>query len=782
MNFNQNHKTYSLLILVCLCFIITPASSQQVQSHPDFSGIQKNKFLPGRPAAINKPSLYKEIFKLGITFNRFSVEATFYHNKGIFSNDSFVATGISQYYIRKASGISVSGIPLQAEFIFRESDPSFSDPLPRNWYKISFDIEKYKEQWKKLAAKMSPEDLSAYGKQYKELGNNFKDNLKTYYRGKAEDKLRNSLDSLTGTVNPVELAGKTQEELTSLFFGQDIKSLLLRAREKLNELDQLTMLKEEKDSLANQLKSRIQELEAKEKYITQLTSMIKLAQSAGTIDSMKGLLNKATAEYRRLLDNPEELAHRLAEKYHLAGIEKIVTFLSQFKLGGQSVPFAEQMATPFLSKGLSFEVNIKDKFIGFSAGRLFPVMSNLRFSPYDSLMNQNNNLSDKPSYWHLDYRKGKLAENHKGVKLTSVKNEGSTINQLQPADFVKRNTLLINLYSRERIFGNNWLNAEISKSVSIRPNQSVFDIATGTILEKKQNYLNLNNLSLKLKTEGTIEEIGLFHQAYFNKIIGTYANITSNYLATNGYEAGFSLRMKQRNKRLSSYLKGSFRNYATPGFTDSRWKSSNMRIRMMYKLKKGQYLQLGSNWHDGYKTYLLSAVPKIIRQQSRGTTADAMLVNKRIFGLYNTSCISIGLQNDFFPLTGVPGKDKIISRAVTLLLNQTFLYRDHLLQLNVNYTNVSQDIDALLYNTRLDADMGGTFKLNKNLTAGLSAVYGYLKGAYTNAGVRVSLSGMLFKRMELDINSDIRKNITLLNPLFSQCFTMNCGIKYTIKK
>lgn len=693
-----------------------------------------------------------------------------------------VIAGISQYYFRQSAGISIAGIPIRAELMYRDASPAFAQTAQRTWYTFSFDIDRYREQWKQLASRLNPESLSEYGKQYQGMVQSFKEGLKNQYRGKVEAHIRQQLDSLTGGINPAELAGKSPEELSALLLGKDIQSLLETAKEKLKETEQYTMLQEQKDSVLNGLRNQVSELEAKQKYIARLAALLKAAEKAGDISNMKELYSNATREYMQLLNNPQELARRMADKLNLGGIEKLFTLLSQFKLGGQQVPFAEQAVTPMLSKGVSFEINIKDKYIGFAAGRLFPVMNNLVLTRYDSLMNQQAATADKAPYWHVDFRKGKQSETHKGVKLTSVRNQGIPPGQLQPPDIIRKSSLLVNLYSRERLFGNNWLNAELSKSITISPNQTIYDINTGVVQRKSQTYLDLNNLSIKVRAEGSFENIGLTHQAYFNKIIGTYSGLTGVYPASDGYEAGFSVRMKQKAKKLSANLRGSIRNYSIPGFTDSRWKNSSLMARAMYKLKKGQYFQLSLNQQDGFKRYFLSGRSTTVRQQSRGLTADAMIVNKRLFGLYNTSYLSAGIQQDFFPLTGIPGKDRMQSKALNVMLNQVFLYREHLLQLNVHYTRVSQDIDALLYNTRMDADMGGTFQVNKNLTAGLSAVYGYLKGGYTNLGARITLSGMLWKRIEFDLNSDIRKNIELINPLFSRFFMLNCGLKYTIKK
>ncbi len=768
-------KRLLFILSISFAFTCQQSFSQQLPQNINFKSKKPFKFpLPGKTDL----SLYKDLFKPGIKINSLWGESGFISNKGLFSNDSLVADNLLQYNTRNVASVSIAGIPVMAEYTFRRSTPAFSDLSPTQWYKISFDVEKYKEQWKKIAERLSPESLSEFGKQYKDLEKTFKDRIVSRYSGMVKDKLKNQFDSISQKINPLELAEKTPEELTALFFGQDIPSLIANAKEKLKQTEGFEMVKEKKDSALNELRTKIEELEAKQKYVEELVNTLKQAKSSGMMGSMKELFDRSTEEYQKLLANPQELAQRMAAKYHLNGIAKLITILSQFKLGGQAVPFAEQQVTPFLSKGISFEINIKDKFIGFSAGRLFPMINTLQFPGLDSL---NGNKSYQPNYWFLNYRKGKLTESHKGIKLTSIENAGTNVNPLQSPDFIKKNTLLLNLYSRERIFGNNWLSAELSKSITVSTKQFIID-NSGRSVEKKPAIFDWNNLSVKIKMEGVVENIGLSHQAYFNKTIGTFANFTTNYPATNGYEAGFSVRVKEKGKKLSSYLKGSFRNYDVPGFTGSKWKNTDLRMRTAYKLKKGQSVQITSNWHDGYKTYFLSSEQRTIRQQSKGIGADASLVNKRIFGLFNTSYVSVSMQKDYFPVTGLPGKDKIVSNSVSVLLNQTFLYREHLLLMNISYTHVSQDIDALLYNTQLDADLGGTFRINKNITAGFSMVYGYLKGAYSNAGIRASFSGVLFKRIELDINSDVRKNITLSNPLFSQFFNLNCGIKYNIKK
>ncbi|HNP54945.1 MAG TPA: hypothetical protein PKK69_10005, partial [Ferruginibacter sp.] len=95
---------------------------------------------------------------------------------------------------------------------------------------------------------------------------------------------------------------------------------------------------------------------------------------------------------------------------------------------------------------------------------------------------------------------------------------------------------------------------------------------------------------------------------------------------------------------------------------------------------------------------------------------------------------------------------------------------------------VSNNLDAFLFNTRLDLDGGMTFKLGKKIQAGASLVYGYMKHAYQNLGIKANCSGNICKGLSWEMTMDVRRNITLQNPLFRQFVNMNGGVRYQINK
>lgn len=726
---------------------------------------------------------FRKLFQPGIRFSNYSVESSLIYNHSLVTNDLFSTTDLLQSSIRNVFNIEVNGIPLMAEYVRRESVPSFIDygNDQKNWYNISFDVESYRAKWQKLAAKLGPGALSKYGSQAKALKQVFTDKLIASYKEKAGTMMHKLFDSISGNINPLDLEGRSPQEISSMIFGQNLDVLLEDAKRQAENIRNAEMIPAQKDSAMALLDEKIAILETKHEYVKKLHKLLEASKAAGINDMIRDLDGKAVEEYNRLLNDPAELARKMAAKYNLGGVEKIISLLSGFKAGGQSLPFATNLNMPFLSKGISFELNLGDKFLGFSTGNIMPSGNFLQLTPSGMPGIDSSASFDKPYYWFLNYRKGLITETHHGIRLTSISNMGSGANQLQPASLKKKNILLIDLYSREHLFGNNWLNAEISKSITSGTAEYITSGNGSSRASVKNEIFTLDNISLKLKTEGSFEKAGITHQAYFNKLIGAYYNSMDSYLSGNGYEAGFSVRMKQRGKKISAYLKGNTRNFITPGGTDSKWNSTDLRASISYKMKKGQHIQLSSMIHDGYKRYFNAPVPLVIRQQNKGLTADVSLVNKRIFGLYNTSFISAGYQKDIFPLTGVPGKESLVSNSLNLLWNQAFLYGDHLLQANLVYTKVSQDMDAFLYNTRLDVDAGGTFRISKNISAGLSVVYGYFKGAYSNIGIKPGFSGLLFKKLQLDINADVRKNIRLINPLFSQFINLDCAVKYTLK-
>lgn len=725
-------------------------------------------------------SSFKGIFKPRIKINGFTIESSSSYNRSLISNDIFSSVNTLQYNGISRLGLDVADIPLKVLYSRKESRPIFYD-ASKEWYSITFDIERYKEKWKKLAEQLGPESLTEYGKQAKEFQKVFVKKLQTTAKDKIKEEVSGVLDSISGNINPLQLIGKTPEQLSALFFGQDVNRLLDDVKKKAAQLQSQELLATAKDSMMNRLQAKQKELETKIRYIARVEDLIKKAKASGMLDMMKNLKGKATEEYNKLLQNPEQLAKTMAAKYNLGGVEKILSLLTQFKAGGQALPFSDNANIPFLGKGLSFEIKIKDKFVGFSTGKLFPVFNSLSFNDIGNNRAFTKTPVEKSSYWFLNYRKGYEASNHKGIKLTGISSENNGSNNIGPVQLKKKNTLLVNLYSREKIFDNTWLNGEISKSIAENPRSASINPLTGVRQAGKADFFSLDNISLKLSEEGTFENAGISHQAFFRKVLGAYSNSTDSYLASGGYETGFSVRMKKKSKKISSYVKGSFKKYGTPGSAQSEWSSSDLRARVSYKFKKGQSFQISAFSHSGTKTYFAADFFQSVRQKSTGISADANIVNKRIFGLYNTSFISAGFQKDIFPLAGLSGGGKVASGSYNVSLNQTFLYGEHLLTANVFYTKVSQDINTLFYNSKFDADAGGVFKLNNKLSAGMSLVYGYFKGAYTNAGIKSSLSATVFKKLQLDIDSDIRKNIRLINPVFSRFVNMNCSLKYTIK-
>lgn len=753
------------LILLFL-FVAYHAGKAQLVPAAPFSLSKVSEVLP--PSALpdyRQLSFYKDLFKPGFHFNGMGVQTTMVYNRGILTSDVYTTTSLLQYNIVTDLQAEAMGIPMKVRYVRKESMPRFINEGVKDLYSCSIDVERYKEKFKKLAEQLGPEVLTQSGKQVRELKSAFKDQLLSKGRGSVKNTLVHSFDSLSQSLDPVDLAGKRPEELEQLFFGQKLSIARQYTQKKLEDIKAATLEKAEKDSLINVWQEKAEVLEGKISYIRSVYQLVQLMEKSGYLTTLKDLDQKALEEYNTLLQKPDLLIPKVAETFHLGGIGKVLALFSQVKAGGQELPFSPGGSTPFLGKGISLELNLGDKFIGFSAGRVIPI--DTRLAVMNRSMLVDSSQDSKTSFWSLHYRKGLLSANHKGIMLTSVPGMGSIDNQLQPTGFRRTNTFMVSLYSKENLFADHWLSVDVSKSMR-----------TGGL--PKADPFNLNNASLKILVEGKIASAGVTHQVYFNKLIGAYTNTLSYGMNLDGYETGFSFQMRPMKSRISSYLRGVYRNFNMPGAGVSNWNTFDFKSRWGYKLKKGQSLQVSGLWHDGFKYYFFNTMQRVVRQQSKGISVDANLVLKRLFGLYNTCFISTGVQQDHFPIQGMSTNNSTISTAYTILLNHNLLMGHHLLQWNLNYMRVTQDINDLLYNTRLDIDGGGQFTIGKDVSTGVSLVYGYLKGGYSNFGVKSSLSSS-FKRFTISINSDIRKNIRVENPLFDHFFNVNCDIKYTIK-
>lgn len=763
---------YSFLSLVCL-----ETYSQNVLN-PAIPNLPNIKTFPS--FNIKESNTLKNFSNPKLRINNFVTETSSFYNKSLISTDLFSSLSNYQYTVRNKISLEFSGIPLSFEYTRKHANPLFLND-PRAWYNIGFDTDKYKERWKRLAEKVGPDALSMYGQQATALKKSIIEKIQKDATAEIKSDLKNKLDSITRGIDPATLAGKNPQELSTMFFGRDVNLLLQVTKRRIEQLQSQNLINTVKDSLLQGLEKEKKELDQKNKYITKIEQGVKKAKDAGLLDILNNLNSKSKAEYLKLLENPEQLAKTMAAKYGAGGFQKILSLLSQFKLGGQSLPISNNPNIPFSGKGLSFEIKLGDKLIGFSTGKFFPVFSGLSFLNNQGPNPTNKTENNQSSYTLIHYRKGYEDKNHKGIKLTSILTEGFGENNINTTGVKPKNLVIINLYSREKIVENNWLMLDISKTVIKKVNKYNISGQGAERAEKTDDLLTPENMTVKVSLEGKAEKAGIMHQVFYKKTLGSPLSLTDNYLTSGGYETGFTFNMRKKEKKISYFLKGSLRKYEIPGFAESSWKSTNIRSRVSYKMKKGQYVQLSNFLHSGYKNYYAGGTIRSVMQKTTGISSDLNLVNKRIFGLYNTSFISAGFQRDMFPQVNTLNKDNVFSNSYNILLNQSFLYGDHLLTLNCFYTKVSQSINTFFYNTKLDIDAGGNLKINKNIRAGSSLVFGYFKNAYTNIGIKSSLSAVVSQRFSIDLNSDLRKNIRLINPLFDQFMNMSFDLKYIIK-
>lgn len=756
---------------VLFCQTISPPSNL------DYHKYIKNK-IP--TATIKELDLFCNLFSRKLVLTNLISEASSFYNKTSISLDQIAATNFSQNNINNTVSLDVLGITFNGQFVYKKTAPGLLDVSQNYWYKVYFDADKYKEKQKDLAQKINPEALSKYGSAINDIKQNIATKLMVNFKDSIESGMQTRLDSLSKSIDITQFEGKSATEIGNILFGENYEKLKSKLQDKLDEVSKANIDSTIKDSTINTLKAKIKEAEKKQLYLESIVKLIKVEKIAGTIDEIKELNKNAVDEYNLMLKNPEQLSKKIAAKFKLTGIEKIFSMLSKFKIGGQELPFSNSINIPNLSKGISFEINFGNKHLEFSTGQILPVVNNLQLPLTNGVNNNQNNHTNKPIYWFMNYRKGSLALNHSGIKITNISNAETNNNQLSSNSIASRNVVLVNLYARERVFSNNWLNLEISKSITQSANSYQLNNAT-TKTKTNNDLFNLNNSFIKVKLEGTYENAGISYESYFNKSIGAFNNTVESNTSSSGFETGFLFRLKQKDKKLSGLLKGSIKDFNIPGAANAKWTNIDFRGRIAYKIKQGQSIQFSPTYHNGYKTYYINNIFKFINQKNIGITSDINVVNKRIFGLYNTSFISLGYQHSNFPIQDSVSNNSIASNSTSIAINQTFLYGSHILLINLSYVNISQAYNDLLYNSQLDIDAGGVFKISNKISMGASLVYGYLKGAYTNVGIKYSLSGNISKNCTVDLNTDIRKNIKLINPFFSQFINFNCGIKYNLK-
>jgi hypothetical protein len=703
-----------------------------------------SKYLPG----------YEGLFSKKISIETFTSASATVFNHSLINNDLLTSDRFLGFSNHASLGMDVFGVPFSISYTYRASVPQNLNDSRPHWYNISMDVEKYQRKWKEIAARLQPESLTKSGAALTSLKQGFRERV--FKEIKERDKSGRLLDSITSTLDPSALSEKPVEQLSALFFGKDVNQSATAAETKLNYLE--SSEGKDKDSLMTFWKEQLEDSRDKIRYLEKIKSITERYQASGVLTEMKTLKEKSDAEYNALMKDPGKMMRALGVQSG-TGLLKLLSILSQFKMGAQPLPFAASPGIPALANGISAEINIGNKYLAFSTGKIIPVYQE-SFGMPGAPKAQNS------SYWFINFRDGKQSGPHKGFKLTGISGEQTSIYLNQPTAVRKNNIMLASLYAKERIVGNNWLSAEISK----------------TIVDKEQNLFDLSDASFKIRLEGHMEKSGITHFFYYNRLVGSNNGFTEHFLYSNGYETGFSIRLNKASQKLGMYAKGSVRSFSLAG-AGSNWRNKDLRAGLSYKLKRNQRLQLHAFSREGYKQYFLGSPVQVIKQQSNGLNADISLVNKRFLGLYNTSFISAGIQQDFFPMQYVQGGDKSFSYSTTynVLLNQCFMAGENLFQFNMMYNKVQQAVDAFFYNTRLEIEGGGMFKAGKNFTAGAFLVYGYFKNAYENVGIKPSLSAVITKKLNVDVYADLRMNTRTVNPLFDQFINLGCDLRYTLK-
>lgn len=727
----------------------------------------------------NIQSIFKQSFKPGLSWNALQVQDRFMYSRNLISTDLFSTVGFFQQQLELTASVSIAGIPLRGTITHRQASPSLLDPLPKTTYQFSFDASAYQQQWSKALASVGPEVVSSFKSELDDLQKTVVDRVTTSYKEQATDQMHQVMDSISGNLNPLELEGKSYKDLAMQFFGEDLEKKYETYKAKYESLQSMDWVKEKKDSALASLDSSMKQYQRKLDYVKKIEKTIQQAKQSGLLKLMKEYKEKGAAEYRDMLKDPMKLGQQLARKFNIPVPPKWLSMLSGFKLGGQSVPFAEKANVPMLSNGISFELEKGDRYMAFSTGKILPV-SNLV-----QLANQPMNMDSatKSFFWSVEYRKGKLELPHKGIRLTSISGDNTNGFQTNSASLTKKTRLLVNLYMREHLVADNWISVELSKSFVVKE-QLLAESSNSqyNIKQRNNDFFNADNLMIGVKTEGKIEHLGLTHQAFFNKRLGAYSNLIDYNIGGTGFETGAQLKFKPKGKPFAGSLKANWKKLTVPGNGAAAWQNLDVRVSGSYKIKKGKQVQVSAFMHDGYKSYLFANEPVVTRLQSSGATIDFNLSNKRVLGLYGTTYLCLGLQKDVFPETGTLSSGDNRTNSLNVIINQSLLYGEQVIQANLIYNRVFNNLDAFLFNTRLDLDGGMTFKLGKQIQAGASLVYGYMKHAYQNIGIKANCSGKIWKGLSWEMTMDLRRNITLENPLFRQFVNMNGGVRYQINK
>ncbi len=684
------------------------------------------------------------------------------------SIDSSYLTAGERYYTSNTNLVSdwsLAGIPL--EFYLQQQ--TWSDFTSRDQirFSVSFDREGYLAQLKKkLSGSLNPSVLLPQ------------------IKNPLEDILRNARQSLTAELQQVNsrYKGMLDMELNHItglkdLFSEDAKLLknrflnysafksLTEKQKQLAVLQQQINNGEEVDpTLLQSLQNEIGKLHGLQELIQKFEQHKTKWEQTGLLQKIRDFEVLKGKSITSMLNDPSTITRLARQKLSLSGLQRTFLNITRLEIGQNALSLAPLSFQNFINKGISTEFMAGRKTLRITAGK---------YSDFNSVFDypfSNSPFATNGIVKAFGINTGSESKFKTDVSVSSFSQMPAEIPGLGNPAASMRQVLVTTILNNLSLGSQGNVSVELSRSAT-RYNGGDDKGNASRIIAMNDI---MANTAIKLRYSDELIDEKLSYQVHFSKIANGYTNPGNSYLSPGSTEFGVALKKMLLKNRLSLSFRGNGRVYRYNDHIDASWINSNILFDARWKMKKGQHIAL--RYQPVRMSRREEGVKKPVNSIDR-LSFDISIYKK--FGklTYRNFLSLTGQRNryEFSPGSFLNNKSVMISSYQHLMIGRRTIY------VNLNYNHADATAQYYFMSTSLYAEAGYNYQIIKTITGSTGMVYNRVKGWYSQAGVRQTFSGQLGEKFSLHLYADLKRNLSVTQPLWNDPVRADISLRYIIK-
>jgi hypothetical protein len=470
-----------------------------------------------------------------------------------------------------------------------------------------------------------------------------------------------------------------------------------------------------------------------------------------------------------MLRSPITVKQLARQKLNLSSLERVFLNVRRLNIGQTSLDKGNMMKQ-FLSNGLFSEfLNDKGRYLSIQQGRT-EQFGSLMDMPFTGSM-----LPSQGSATSVRIGKGAVEGPHThmffghyrmGQEMNGLRNR---LSQLMQRSTVIGFSKALTIGARGRI------EADLSKSMmEMSFVRSPLDSFGGnqSFLKTMTQGDMFSSMSFNVDYSNQIESWQLEHRIYVRHAGNRYVNPGNPFLPSGTTELGLQARKTAFKGKLTGSVRASGRYYAFQEGEGTKYRNLNMMADLRWRFRRGQFL---SARYQPSSFRSLGTNGNLLNSMSR-LAVEGQLV-QRIAGLQYRNYTSIAhMKSDYGT---AQSQQPMRTSGLMINMNQQLMLKSHTPFVNLMINRVNNQTGFVFFNNSIQVDAGTSFVIGKLVSASTAVVYNEVNNWYQQLGIRQSASANL-RSMQCFFNLDLRKNLSVSNPLYMQNFRIDWGLRYTL--